>query len=153
MVITVLFVTEYVTYDIAALIIMGTLLLSGILTVEEGLSGLSNAATVTIAALFVISEGIRRTGVLSRVSDFFAWLGRENYWLTLLSMMGIIGVISAFINNTAAVAIFIPVVLGVAADMDESPSKLLMSLSFASMLGGVCTLDRHLHQPAGQLHQ
>ena len=139
-VITILFVTEYVTYDIAALIIMGTLLLSGILTVEEGLSGLSNEATVTIAALFVVSEGIRRTGVLGEISSFFARLGKENYWLALLSMMGIIGVISAFINNTAAVAIFIPVVLGVAADMKESPSKLLMPLSFASMLGGVCTL-------------
>ena len=139
-VITILFVTERVSYDIAALIIMGTLLLTGILNVEEGLSGLSNEATVTIASLFVISEGIRRTGVLNQVSQFFVRLGEKNYWLALLSMMLIIGGISGFINNTAAVAIFIPVVLGVAADMQESPSKLLMPLSFASMLGGVCTL-------------
>ncbi|MCF7803109.1 MAG: anion permease [Candidatus Marinimicrobia bacterium] len=137
---TVLFVSERVSFDVTALIIMGTLLISGILTVGEGLSGLSNRATVTIACMFVLSEGVRRTGALSIVSDYFSDLGQRNYWMAMLAMMLVIAVISAFINNTAAVAIFIPVVVGVALDMNESPSKLLMPLSFASMFGGVCTL-------------
>jgi len=135
-----LFMSERISFDLAALIIMGTLLLTGILTIEEGLSGLSNQATVTIACMFVLSEGIRRTGALNVVSDYFAELGRRNYWGAILTMMLVISVISAFINNTAAVAIFIPVVVGVTKDLQVSSSKLLMPLSFASMLGGVCTL-------------
>ena len=136
----VLFAWERVSFDVTAVLIMAILMLSGILTPEEGLAGLSNAATVTIGAMFVLSEGLRRTGLLSLVGDYFSRLGEQNYWLALAAMMGMIGVVSAFINNTAAVAIFIPVVIGVAADLRVSASKLLMPLSFAAMLGGVCTL-------------
>ncbi len=140
MVATILFVTERVSFDVAALIIMSTLMVTGILTVEEGLSGLSNQATVTIGAMFVLSEGIRRTGALNTVGDMFSRLGQENHWKALAVMMIVIGIISAFINNTVAVAIFIPIVVGIAADLGLSASKLLMPLSFASMFGGVCTL-------------
>ena len=136
----VLFAWERVSFDVTAVLIMVTLMLSGILTPEEGLAGLSNAATVTIGAMFILSEGLRRTGMLSVVGAYFSRLGRQNYWLALLVMIGTVGVVSAFINNTAAVAIFIPVVIGMADDLDVSPSKLLMPLSFASMFGGVCTL-------------
>lgn len=136
----VLFAWERVSFDVTAVIIMATLMLSGILTPEEGLAGLSNPATVTIGAMFVLSEGLRRTGLLSLVGNYFARLGEQNYWLALAAMMGLIGVLSAFINNTAAVAIFIPVVIGVASDLRVSASKLLMPLSFAAMFGGVCTL-------------
>jgi di/tricarboxylate transporter len=111
-----------------------------VLTVEEGLSGFSNQATITIGAMFVLSEGIRRTGALNSIGDFFTELGRQNYWMALMVMMVVIGVISAFINNTVAVAIFIPIVVGIAADLKVSASKLLMPLSFASMFGGVSTL-------------
>jgi len=136
----VLFVWDRVPFDVAAVIILSTLLLTGIVSPQEGLAGFSNPATVTIGAMFILSEGLRRTGALETVSDVFSEYGQGNYWLTLTLMMGIIGVVSAFINNTAAVAIFIPVVIGVAADMRVSASKLLMPLSFASMFGGVCTL-------------
>ena len=136
----VLFVWDRVPFDIAALLILASLLLTGLVTPREGLAGFSNAATVTIGAMFVLSEGLRRTGALSRLSDLFAEYGQGNFWVTLSIMMGVIGVISAFINNTAAVAIFIPVVIGVASDLKVSASKLLMPLSFASMFGGVCTL-------------
>ena len=64
---TVLFATEQVSYDVAALIIMCTLMVTGILTPAEGLSGFSSTATITIAAMFVLSEGIRRTGALNEV--------------------------------------------------------------------------------------
>ncbi|MFO7955633.1 MAG: SLC13 family permease [Candidatus Brocadiia bacterium] len=137
---TVLFTTERFSFDVVAVIIMGTLMLTGILDVKEGLSGFSNRATITIAAMFVVSEGVRRTGALSAVSDFLSRLGQRSYWLGLAVMMGVVSVCSAFINNTAAVAIFIPVVVGIAQEMEVSPSKLLMPLSFAAMLGGVCTL-------------
>jgi di/tricarboxylate transporter len=137
----VLFAWERVSYDVTAIIIMSTLLVTGILTPEEGLAGFSNAATVTIAAMFVLSAALRQTGALNQVGDFFRQLGEErSSWVALIIMMVSVGIISAFINNTAAIAIFIPIVLKVAADLGESPSKLLMPISFASMFGGVCTL-------------
>lgn len=136
----VLFTTERVSFDITALLILTALIVTGILTPSEGLSGFSNEATVTIGAMFVLSEGIRQTGALDIMGDLFSRLGRRSYPLALLTMMLAIGLISAFINNTAAVAIFIPLVLSVAHRLNVSPSKLLMPLSFASMFGGVCTL-------------
>jgi len=135
-----LFSYEKIPFDITALILLSVLLVTGILTPQEGFSGFSNTATITIAAMFILSEGIRRTGALNDVSDYFATLGKKNPNLGLLIIMATIGGISGFINNTAAVAIFIPVIISVSRDMDMSASKLLMPLSFASMFGGVCTL-------------
>lgn len=136
----VLFVTERVSFDITALIILSVLLLTGILTVREGLSGFSNQATITIGAMFILSEGIRRTGALGEVSTFFSSLGKRHNYFAFFIIIVVIGIISAFINNTAAVAIFIPVIISVANEMDQSPSKMLIPLSFVSMFGGVCTL-------------
>jgi len=136
----VLFVSDRVSFDVTAVIILATLMITGIVSPREGLSGFSNPATVTIGAMFVLSEGLRRTGVLRYVSRLFADLGGGQFWLTLGVMMVVIGITSAFINNTAAVAIFIPVVIGMSNQLGVSASKLLMPLSFASMFGGVCTL-------------
>jgi di/tricarboxylate transporter len=135
-----LFISERLSFDMVALLVMSILMLSGILTPREGLSGFSNPATITIAAMFVISDGIKKTGALESIGNYFSRLGRYNYWTALAVMMLIIAVISAFINNTSAVVIFIPIIMSTAAKMKVSPSKLLMPLSFASMFGGVCTL-------------
>ena len=136
----ILFASEILSFDVVALMIMTLLMYTGILTTDEALSGFSNPATITIGAMFVVSEGIRRTGVLEIAGNYFSVLGSLNYWIALALMMLIIAVISAFINNTAAVVIFIPVIMSTAREMGVSPSKLLMPLSFASMFGGVCTL-------------
>lgn len=135
-----LFVTDYVTFDVAAIIIMASLMLSGILSPREGLSGFSNPATVTVAAMFILSEGVRRTGILSNAGDFFSNKMQSNFKVWFFALLLFIAVISAFINNTAAVAIFIPVIMGIASKVGVSPSKMLMPLSFAGMLGGVTTL-------------
>lgn len=137
---TYLFVTDHITYDVTAVVVMVSLMVSGILTAQEGLAGFSNPATVTVAAMFILSDGIRRTGILKTAGDFFSerMLGNFNFWL--LCLLVFISVVSAFINNTAAVAIFIPVMMSISARVDISPSKLLMPLSFAGMFGGVCTL-------------
>lgn len=137
---TYLFVTDHITYDVTAVIVMVSLLVSGILTPQEGLSGFSNPATVTVAAMFILSDGIRRTGILNTAGDFFSTRMQQNFNLWLLLLLVFIGFVSAFINNTAAVAIFIPVMMSIATRVDISPSKLLMPLSFAGMFGGVCTL-------------
>ena len=136
----VLFAWERFSFDVSAFIILGALLVTGVITPQEGIAGFSNTAVVTIGAMFILSEGLRRTGFLDIVGARLAEVGRGSFWRTLLVMMGAIGVVSAFINNTAAVAIFIPVVIGVAAELKVSPSKLLIPISFASMFGGVCTL-------------
>ncbi len=136
----ILFVTEALPIDLVAIIIMATLILGGIITPEEGIAGFSNIATVTIAALFVLSAGLSKTGAVDFAGILLTRLGRRNFWFALVVMMLAIGAISAFVNHIALVALFIHVVLGIARETDASPSKLLMSMSFASMLGGVCTL-------------
>ncbi len=136
----ILFMLERIGVDVAALIIMAFLLLSGIVTPREGLAGFSNPATVTIGAMFVLSEGLTRTGALTRVGQRLTALGRKNYWLALATLMITVGVVSAFINNTAAVAIFLPIVINMSRRIGVSASKMLIPMSFASMFGGVCTL-------------
>jgi di/tricarboxylate transporter len=135
-----LFATEKLPVDLVSIILMGVLLLSGVITPQEGISGFSNEATVTIAAMFVLSAGLFNTGAVNFVGTALARVGKRNFWLALIVMMVGIGAISGFINNTAAVAIFLPIVLGMARDIQVSPSKLLIPLSYASMFGGVCTL-------------
>ena len=137
----VLFSTEKIPIDLTALLVMAFLMVSGIISVEEGVSGFSNDATVTIAALFVVSGALVRTGFAESVGNLLvSFFKRSGFWTGVLSMMVMIGIISAFINNTPVVAIFIPVMLRVADEINVSGSKLLMPLSFAAIFGGTCTL-------------
>lgn len=136
----ILLATERLPIDLVALILMATLLLSGIITPEEAIGGFSNPATVTVGAMFILSAGLFRTGAVNLVGATLARLGRINFWLVLVVMMLTVGVLSAFINNTAAVAIFLPVALTIARETGVPAGRLLMPLSFASMFGGVCTL-------------
>ena len=136
----VLFTTERLPVDLVALIILATLLGSGIISPEEGLSGFSNTATVTVAAMFILSAGLFKTGAVNFIGSFLTRVGKNSTMLVMFTVMITVGIMSAFINNTAAVAIFLPIVIGVAQSTKTSPSKFLMPLSFASMFGGVCTL-------------
>lgn len=136
----VLFATDYVSFDVAAMILLFCLLVSGILTFEEGLSGISHPATVAIASMFVLSEGLRRTGLLNKAGDYFAERLQENFYLWMLLMMLFISGMSAIMNNTAVVIIFIPILIEVASKIGISASKLLMPVSFAAIMGGICTL-------------
>lgn len=136
----ILFATEKLPVDLVALIIMATLLGSGIISPKEGLSGFSNPATITVGAMFVLSAALFKTGAVNSIGTVLTHLSKRSFGLALITLMITIGALSAFINNTATVAIFLPIVLGVARDTKVSASKLLMPLSFASMFGGVCTL-------------
>ena len=124
-----LFINKRISFDITSLILLAILVVSGILTPKEGLSGFSNPATVTIACMFILSEGLRRTGALNIVGDWFFKLSKLNYKAAIFIIMLVIGVISAFINNTAAVAIFIPVIISLSKDMGKRASKLCPCLS------------------------
>jgi len=136
----VLFVTEKFSTDIVAIFVMITLLVSGILTPAEGFVGFANAATVTVGAMFVLSAGIFRSGAVNFVGRVLGRLARRSSRLMLFVLMVSVGILSSALNNTAAVAILIPVVIVVGRRADTSPSKLLMPLSFASMFGGMCTV-------------
>jgi len=135
----ILFATEKLSVDLIALSIMGSLLVFGIITPQESISGFSNKATITVAAMFIISAGLFKTGAVSYLGKITTLVFKRNYWLGLITVMIAVGFFSAFINNTPVVAVFIPVLLGVTKEINASASKLLMPMSFASMFGGVCT--------------
>lgn len=135
----VLFISEKFPIDFVALLVLGTLLLLGLVTPEEGISGFSNPATVTVAAMFVLSAGLQKTGATAAIGQVMLRFSK-NYFSALVVIMGTITVISAFINNTAAVAVFIPLVMIIANRRKIAASRLLIPLSYASQFGGVCTL-------------
>jgi di/tricarboxylate transporter len=135
----ILFVTELIPIDLTALLIMGALIATSILTPEEGVSGFSNPAPVTVAAVLVLSAGLIRTGAISKLGSRMARLGGASEVRLLAVLVPVVGLLSAFINNTAAVAMFLPLVLGIARERKISPSRLLMPLSFAGIFGGVVT--------------
>lgn len=133
-----LFVTEKLTTDVVALLVMASLLVLGLVTPTEALSGFSSQATITVAAMFVLSAGLQRSGALEGLGEALARIRWA--WLFALVMMVVIAFISAFVNNTAAVAVFLPLVIGAAIAQRRAPSKLLIPLSYAAQFGGVCTL-------------
>jgi di/tricarboxylate transporter len=136
----ILFVTEKIPVDLTALSVMGMLLLTGIITPEQGLAGFSNPATITIGAMFILSASLERTGVINFLGLISTKLFKRNFWFALIVTMVMVGFISAFINNTPVVAVFIPILLMVSRENNISVSKLLIPLSFASIFGGICTL-------------
>lgn len=119
---------------------MLSLIITGVVSPEEGVAGFSNQATLTVAFMFVLSAAMLKTGALQKLSFRLALIFEQHFTKGLLMMMLLIALISAFINNTPVVAVFIPVVLQIAHKSGVSPSKLLIPLSFASIFGGSCTL-------------
>jgi di/tricarboxylate transporter len=136
----VLFVSEILSIDLVALMIMVALVLTGVLSPEEAISGFSNPATVTVAAMFAISAALIKTGLVSSIGPRLAALIRKNFFFGSMVLMLSVGVFSAFINNTPVVAVFIPIVIKAAIESGHNPTKLLIPLSFASIFGGTCTL-------------
>lgn len=134
------FVSERIPPDLVALLALLALLITGVLTPAEAFSGFSHPATVSVAAVLVLSAGIERTGVLGLLARrVLAPLGHTE-WLLTLSIMAVIALLSAFINNTAAVAVFIPIVLEVCRRTSASPGRVLMPMAHAATFGGMCTL-------------
>jgi di/tricarboxylate transporter len=135
-----LFVWNRLRVDVVALLAMAALMVLGVVTPTQGISGFANEATITVAAMLALSAGLLRTGA---IDDLGLWMhraagGRE--LRLLLVLLVIVIPVSALINNTAAVAVLLPVVMGVARSMDVAPSKVLMPLSFAGQMGGTLTL-------------
>ena len=136
----ILFATEVVRIDVAALIIASTLMITGVVTPEQGVSGFSNPATITVFSMLMISLGLENTGLVSVLGEKLMKYSGKKEWQVIFMLMVVVGILSAFINNTAAVAVFLPVVLTISKETGISPSKLLMPTSFAAIIGGSCTL-------------
>lgn len=134
----ILFASEKLPVDMVAMIILASLVLLGLVSPSDALTGFSSQATITVAAMFVLSAGLTRTGALRAMGRLFARI--RNTWLFTLSVMLSLAAMSAFVNNTAALAVFLPVVLSVAATNRFSASKVLIPMSYAAQMGGVCTL-------------
>jgi di/tricarboxylate transporter len=135
-----LFITERYAVDQVALVIPVVLLLAGILSPAEALSGFSNEATITVAAMLCLSLGLVKTGAVATIGRWAqnAPLGGPRLRLIVLSL--VVAGVSPFLNNTAVVVVFLPVFLALAQRDNQPPSLYLMPLSFAAILGGTITL-------------
>jgi di/tricarboxylate transporter len=136
----VLFVSEKLTVDFIGLLLILSLVLSGVLSPSEGLAGFSDAATLTVAFMFVLSASLLRTGAVSTLGPRLSRHFRDTPIKGMVLFMLLVGVLSAFINNTPVVALLIPVVVQMAHASGQAPSKLLIPLSFASIVGGTTLL-------------
>ncbi len=136
----VLFATEWIRMDLVSLMVLLTLGLTGLVTVEEAFSGFSNPAVITVAAMFIISAGLSNSGALGPLGERLLQFAGGSEPRLISAVMGTAALFSAFINNIGATAMLMPIVLSVTKKSRISPSKLLIPLAFGSLLGGVCTL-------------
>ncbi|MGB3668616.1 MAG: SLC13 family permease, partial [Phormidesmis sp.] len=135
-----LFIVEKFPADITALGVMVALVLLKQVTPQEGIEGFSNPATITVMAMFILSAGVARTGVLQQASTWLTRWGGKGLSRQILALGLIVGPMSGLVNNTAVVSVFLPIVEDFCQQNKVSPSKLLMPLSFATILGGMITV-------------
>ncbi|MFQ5409273.1 MAG: SLC13 family permease [Anaerolineales bacterium] len=136
----VLLATETLRVDVVALLVMALLAVTGLVTPEQAFSGFSSSAVITILSIFILTAGLERTGVSRLLGAWLLrWAGPHETKLLLVVMVAG-ALLSLFMNTIAAAAVLLPVVMGVARETDVKPSKLLLPLSFAALLGGMATL-------------
>lgn len=136
----VLFISNRVRVDVAGLIVMTSLVLLGLVTPGEGISGFANEAIVTVACMFVLSAGLVRTGAIDILGRWIERLAARSETRLLVVTLLIAVPLSAFINNTPVVTVLIPVILGITRRTGIAPSRVFMPVSFGSQLGGTLTL-------------
>ena len=136
----VFFIMEILPIEVTAMGAIGVLLLFDILSWQESINGFSNPAVITIGAIFIMSRALVKTGFLEVFADFLAKKGGNQKWLTIFIFLLTVSIISGIINNTAAVAIFIPLGIDLCQRFRISPTKVLLPLSYAAIFGGTLTL-------------
>jgi di/tricarboxylate transporter len=135
-----LLITEKLPVDLTSIGIIVVLAVSGILAPAEAIAGFANPAVITVGAMFLISKGMIRTGAVAFISKKVIKFSRGRPALAIFFILVIVGAASAFINNTPVVVLFIPIILGLSCELDFSPSRFLIPVSYASILAGTCTL-------------
>ncbi|NLC22034.1 MAG: SLC13 family permease, partial [Halomonadaceae bacterium] len=134
----VLFATEKLRIDAVALLVLCSLAVLGLVSPNEALGGFSNQATITVAAMFILAAGLQNSGALSGIGRLLGQAKSPLFFLLIL--FGILAVVAPFVNNTAVVAVFMPIVMAATASIGMSASKALIPLSYVSQMAGVCTL-------------
>ncbi len=134
----VLFATEKMRMDAVALLVLASLALLGLVSTNEAVSGFSSHATITVAAMFVLAAGLQNSGALAGIGWLFSRV--KSPTLFLLTLFGVLAVVAPFVNNTAVVAVFLPIVIAATTANGMAPSKALIPLSYVSQMAGVCTL-------------
>ncbi len=139
----VLFITEVIPIDVAAialLVVVVALEPWTEVSPQDGLSGFASQATITVLAMFILSEGIRRTGLLQMIGDQIIRLAKGSPRKQLGALVALAGSTAGVVNNTPVVAMMIPMAVNIADRTNQSPSKYLIPISFAAMMGGMLTL-------------
>ncbi len=136
----ILFATGRIRSDIVALSALTVLMLFGILTPEEALSGFSSSVVIMMIGLFVVGGAILQTGIAKAASQRIMKLSKGNDTMMFLLVMITTSFIGAFVSNTGTVALLMPIIVSMASESGKSPSRLLMPLAFASSIGGMLTL-------------
>ena len=133
-----LFITETLRADAIAVLVLVSLTLLDLISPAEALSGFSNQATIAVASMFILAAGLQNSGALSGLSIL---LGKARSPLQFLLMLfGLLALTAPFVNNTAVVAVFIPLVIAASLKIGQAPSKALIPLSYVAQMAGVCTL-------------
>jgi len=135
-----LFVTNRIRIDLIGLLVLGSLAISGVITPTEALAGFSNPAVITVWAVLILSGGLARTGIASKLGKLVLQLAGDSDARLLLIIMLSSGVLSGFMNSIGVASLYLPVVLDIARRTNRPPSRLLMPLAFACLLGGLNTL-------------
>ncbi|MFO8036072.1 MAG: SLC13 family permease [Anaerolineales bacterium] len=135
-----LFITEWVRMDLVALLVLGGLALTGLVSPSEALSGFSSPAVVTVWAVLILSAGLARTGVAGRLGHLVLRVAGDSEVRLLMVIMLTAGVLSGFMNSIGVASLLLPVVIDIARRTDRPPSRLLMPLAFACLMGGLNTL-------------
>lgn len=135
-----LLITEKLPVDLTSIGIVVALMVTGILTPKEAVIGFANPAVITVASMFLISRGMMRTGAVEFMSQTLLKYTTGRPGMASVLVLLIVGLASAFLNNTPVVVLFIPIILSMSCQLGMSPSKLLIPVSYASILAGTCTL-------------
>ncbi|MFK7800896.1 MAG: SLC13 family permease [Anaerolineae bacterium] len=136
----VLFIREKPRVDVIALLVLVACVIFGLVDPLRAFAGFADPSVITVWTVFIISGGITRTGVAEQIGAFISRLAGDSPWHILLVMMLITASMSAFMNNIGAVAIMLPAIMGICRQHNIAPSKMLMPLSVAALLGGNITL-------------
>jgi di/tricarboxylate transporter len=136
----VLFSTERIPIEIVSILLVMALVVSRILTASQAFAGFGNDIVITIAGLFILTGGLARTGIIDLVGRRLHRTAGDSEFRIVALIMFAAALCAAVMKNTTTTAMFLPVVLGIAARRNLSPSKLLMPLAFGAILGGTCTL-------------
>ncbi len=136
----VLFVKEVFPIEVTALGVLGLLLATGLIEIDQAVSGFSDRAVIAIGGLFVLGHALTKTGVLEFAAERLSERMGHRKSLAIAVLLTVAAVLSAFLSNTAVVAIFSPLVMDLCARLEVSPSRVLIPLSYAAIFGGTVTL-------------